>query len=107
QAHDAAVRSCAWSPDGQRIASGSAGQTGASGELKIWVASTGVGLVEQKGRKPEDWRGTVQSGIRACAWSPDNRRLVWAEGETLWICDAASGERQATLQGGTSLILSC
>ncbi|MCP4743472.1 MAG: hypothetical protein GY871_14800, partial [Actinomycetales bacterium] len=54
--------SVAWSPDGERIASGSGAST-----LRIWDAATGENLSTL--REHDGWVSSV-------AWSPDGKRIA-------------------------------
>lgn len=76
--HTQAVRTVAWSPDGQRIATASR-----DGTARVWDADRGIELAVLAGH-----RGVV----RGVAWSPDGRRIVTAaKDRTARIWDAASG----------------
>jgi WD40 repeat protein len=73
------VWSCAWSPDGQRLLSGSDDNT-----LKVWDAVSGDCLITLQGH---------QNSVRSCAWSPDGLRLLsGSDDNTLKVWDAESGE---------------
>jgi WD40 repeat protein/serine/threonine protein kinase len=58
--HTDKVYDVAWSPDGERIASG------ASGEVKVWDASTGAEVLSYQ----------VPGDITQLDWSPDGKSLV-------------------------------
>ena len=60
--HAFSVRSVAFSPDGQRIVSGSADKT-----VKIWDANSGKELQTLRGHA---------SGVRSVAFSPDGQRIA-------------------------------
>ena len=60
--HDSYVTSVAFSPDGQRIVSGSADKT-----VKIWDANSGEELQTLTGHDDDGW---------SVAFSPDGQRLV-------------------------------
>src|SRR5262249_55005444 len=86
-AHPGAVRSLAWSPKGDRLASG--GQGG--GVVKLWDAIRGAEIVRMKGH--ED----VVLGV---AWSPDGRRLASASADRLAIAwDALTGRKLSSMRG--------
>ena len=74
------VRVRAWSPDGRRVATGSADNT-----ARIWDAATGevVHVLEGHGGLHTD---TVSSVV----WSPDGRRLATGS-TTARIWDATTG----------------
>jgi WD40 repeat protein len=77
--HGKAVTSVAFSPDGQRIVSGSNDDT-----LKVWDAATGQETFTLKGHK--HW-------VTSVAFSPDGQRIVSASTDsTLKIWDAATGK---------------
>jgi len=68
--HDAAVTSCAFSPDGSHVVSVS------KGTFKVWNSSTGTEV-----------RRIESTGDRACAFSPDGSSIVsgaWDHRLKLW-----------------------
>ncbi len=70
----------AFSPDGQRLASGSVDQT-----VKIWDSATGKELFALKGHA---------GPVRSVAFSPDGQRLAsgsWDQTVKIW--DSATGKR--------------
>jgi WD40 repeat protein/serine/threonine protein kinase len=82
--HASAVLSVAFSPDGQRIASG-----GQDGVVKVWDAATG--------REVHSFRAH-QDHANGLAFSPDGRRLATASWDgTVKIWDAKTGQEQLTL----------
>jgi WD40 repeat protein/nucleoside phosphorylase/uncharacterized protein YjbI with pentapeptide repeats len=88
------ANSCAYSPDGRRLAS-----AGNDSTLRIWDATTGEALATLTGH--QDW-------VLSCAYSPDGRRLASAGFDsTLRIWDATTGEALATLTGHKEVFLSC
>lgn len=79
------LRTLAWSPDGQRIASGDV-----SGTIQVWNARTGAHVTTYKGHT----RGTGISGVR---WLPDGQRVVSASRDgTVQIWNATTGARLFT-----------
>ncbi|KAK3360107.1 HET-R [Lasiosphaeria hispida] len=86
EGHRGWVQSVAFSPDGQRLASGSRDET-----IKIWDPASGQCLQTLQGH-----RGSV----RSVAFSPDGQRLAsGSDDETIKIWDPASGQCLQTLQG--------
>jgi len=78
EGHYGWVNSVAWSPDGSRIASGSADRT-----IRLWDANTGTQIDEHNDN----------GSIKSVAWSPDGSKIASAStvGDTrLW--DANTGE---------------
>jgi WD40 repeat protein len=84
--HTQYVASVSWSPDGRRLASGSA-----DGTVKIWNPVTGRQLVTLYGH-----RGGI---ITSLAWSPDGRRLASAgySDELIRVWDTDTWQEVATL----------
>lgn len=82
--HTSGVRSVALSPDGGRVASGSADRT-----IKIWNAQTGALIRTLQGHT-----GTVLS----LAWSPDDRLIASGSADsTIKIWDAQTGQFLRTI----------
>jgi class 3 adenylate cyclase/tRNA A-37 threonylcarbamoyl transferase component Bud32/dipeptidyl aminopeptidase/acylaminoacyl peptidase len=91
--HMGAVRSVAFSPDGQRVVTGSDDKT-----AKVWEAASGKELLTLNGHR---------AIIRAVAFSPDGLRIVTgSEDHTAKVWDAHSGIELLTLKGHTERILS-
>ncbi len=85
-AHEEAIMRAAFSPDGQRIASGSA-----DGTAKIWDLASGATELTLIGHL-----GTVNSAV----FDPDGARIVTASDDgTVRIWDAGSGEELLVLEG--------
>lgn len=85
--------SVAFSPNGQRIATGSADQT-----AKVWEAGSGRELLRLKGHG---------AGIRSLAFSPDSLRIVTGSlDQTAKVWDAAAGHELLNLKGHNAPILS-
>ena len=86
-----AVLTCAFSPDGRRIVSGSYDRT-----LRLWDAENGEELMILRGHT---------DSVVTCAFSPDGRRIVSGSYEnTLRLWDAENGEEIAVLQGRTGSV---
>ena len=90
QGHAAPIRSVAFSPDGEHIAT-SAGEHRGPSEVRIWNARTGETLREFPGQS--DWCSSV-------AFSPNNKQIASAgEGWTVMIWDYFTGEEIFRFQG--------
>jgi WD40 repeat protein len=84
--HSAPVSSTAWSPDGQRLATGSKDHT-----AMLWDASSGTELLTLNGH--------TQS-VESVAWSPDGKRLATGSlDDTGKVWDAKTGKELFTLRG--------
>jgi tRNA A-37 threonylcarbamoyl transferase component Bud32 len=93
--HSDSVTSVAFSPDGQRLASGGSSWRRA-GEVKLWDARSGAELLTLRGHT-----GTV-TGV---AFSPDGQRLASAsDDKTVKLWDAHTGAELLTLRGHTSWV---
>jgi WD40 repeat protein/tRNA A-37 threonylcarbamoyl transferase component Bud32 len=81
----------AFSPDGQRLATGSRGRT-----VRVWDAHTGQAILSLQGHT---------SFVECVAFSPDGQRLASASlDQTVRIWDAHSGEEVFTLKGHTDTV---
>ncbi|EGZ76068.1 hypothetical protein NEUTE2DRAFT_37003, partial [Neurospora tetrasperma FGSC 2509] len=93
EGHSDSVHSVAFSPDGQRLASGSLDKT-----VKIWDPASGSCLQTLKGHS--DW-------VRSVAFSPDGQRVAsGSDDKTVKIWDPASGSCLQTLEGHSDSIFS-
>ena len=87
------VWSVAFSPDGQRLASGSWDKT-----VKIWDSATGKELFSLKGHA---------GPVRSVAFSPDGQRLASASADqTVKIWDSATGKELFALKGHAGMVTS-
>jgi WD40 repeat protein/serine/threonine protein kinase len=90
--HSNGINSVVFSPDGQRIITGSRDQT-----AKVWDATSGKELLTLKGHT---------SGINSVAFSSDGQRIATGSGDwsvttdnTAKVWDATSGRELLTLKG--------
>jgi len=91
---DRVVNTCAYSPDGRRIAAACADDT-----LGIWDVDTGKRLHVFTGHTKK---------ITACAYSPDGRKLVSASWDkTLKVWDLATGKCTLVLEGHSEWVTAC
>ncbi len=91
--HSSGVSSVAFSPDGQRLASGSHDKT-----VKIWDSTTGKELLSLKGH--EDL-------VYSVAFSPDGQRLAsGSHDKTVKIWDSATGKELLALKGHVGWVTS-
>jgi WD40 repeat protein len=89
--HGDVVRAIDWSPNGDRIVTGSQ-----DGTARIWDAIKGTTLIALQGHS--DW-------IRGVAWSPDGRRIATVSNDrTTRIWDADQGIAVAVLHGHEGII---
>jgi WD40 repeat protein len=85
------VRSLAWSPQGERLAS-----SGWDTLLKVWDPIPGTELARMKGH-----RGWVLD----FSWRPDGKQLVTAGSDgLLMIWEAAAGQRISTIRGHNDFV---
>jgi WD40 repeat protein len=93
EGHNHSVRSVVFSPDGQRLASGSDDET-----VKIWDAMSGHYLQTLEGHN---------DSVRSVAFSPDGQRLAsGSDDKTVKIWDATSGHCLQTLEGHNNWVQS-
>ncbi|WPJ67032.1 hypothetical protein SMAC4_14111 [Sordaria macrospora] len=93
EGHSRSVRSVAFSPDGQRLASGSVDNT-----IKIWDPASGSCLQTLEGHSQY---------VDSVAFSPDGQRLASGSGDdTIKIWDTASGSCLQTLEGHSKTVRS-
>src|SRR6266699_181128 len=94
QRHKGEVKAVAWSPDGTRIASGSADQT-----VQIWDATTGDHVVTYSGHNAE---------VKAVAWSPrDGKHMASGSLDTTaQVWDAFTGSTLLTYRGHSQAVRS-
>jgi WD40 repeat protein/predicted Ser/Thr protein kinase len=104
--HTLPVTSVCFSPDGQRVLSGSADQPdpagGPPGEVKLWDASTGRELLSFQGHK-----GRVAS----VSFSPDGKRVlsgggIFGKPGELKVWDTVTGQEVFSLTGHTFSVTS-
>ncbi len=89
--HSGAVRSVAFSPDGQRIVTGSL-----DGTAKAWDAASGKELVTFKGHR---------AGIKSVAFAPDGQRIATgSDDETVKVWHSTSGKELLTIKGHHSKV---
>ena len=89
--HSSGVGAVGWSPDGKRIASGSADNT-----VQVWDATDGGNVYTYRGHS---------SAVNAVAWSPDGIRI--ASGgidNTVQVWDATNGSNIYTYRGHSSAV---
>ena len=81
----------AFSPDGQRLASGSWDQT-----IRLWDVASGRSLLELKGHS---------AYVSSVAFSPDGQRLASGSGDnTIRLWDVASGRSLLELKGHSASV---
>ncbi|MEK6284529.1 MAG: WD40 repeat domain-containing protein, partial [Acidobacteriota bacterium] len=122
--HTKEVVACAFSPDGSLIVSRARGAVinitkqsseipGASEDMKIWDAQTGVGLATLAGHTDvigyyDEWLTSYIQRVNACTFSPDGRRIVSASVDrTLKLWDVQTGTELASLSGHTEEVVAC
>jgi eukaryotic-like serine/threonine-protein kinase len=89
--HTGVVRSLAYSPDGNRIVSGSV-------EIKVWDAVTGLETLTFEG---------LHNVVSSLAWSPDGKRIVSGSyDKTVKVWEVATGRETMTLHGHTFFVTS-
>jgi WD40 repeat protein len=91
QGHTAEVTSVAFSPDGQRVLSGSVDMT-----ARVWDAQTGREILKLEGHTGE---------VACVAFSPDGQRIITGSLDTTaQIWDAQTGREILTLKGHTGKV---
>jgi WD40 repeat protein len=88
--HESSVKCVAYSPDGQRIVSGSGDLGERDNTVRVWDVRSGAELAVLGGHK--GW-------VNSVSYNPDGRRIASGSGDgTVRIWDAASGAEMAVLQ---------
>src|SRR5262245_16053129 len=84
--HNNTISSVAFSPDGKRLATGSADRT-----VKLWDAATGQEMLTLKGHS---------DSVTSVAFSPDGKRLATgSDDRTVKLWDAGTGQEMLTTKG--------
>jgi eukaryotic-like serine/threonine-protein kinase len=95
-AHATPVRGLAFSPDGLQLASVGGGfdSNGAylPGEVKVWDAAGGRQLLRISGNEAADWPSASSAVAFSPAVAEPRRRLAFADGHTVRVCDATTGK---------------
>ena len=93
EGHSGFVNSVAFSPDGQKIVSGSNDQT-----VRVWDAAAGTPLQTLKGHSDP---------VKSIAFSPDGQKIVsGSNDQTVRVWDAAAGTPLQTLKGHSDSVKS-
>jgi WD40 repeat protein len=90
--HTGPVYEAAWSPDGQRIASGSTDKT-----VQVWDAADGGHVFTYRGHT---------SDVLTVAWSPDGQRIASCSfDKTVQVWDAIDGSHVFTYRGHKDAVI--
>jgi len=88
--HQSGIMAVAWSPDGQRAATGSRDKT-----ARIWDSTSGEPLHTLEGHA---------HGVSHIVFSPAGDRLLTVSRHEAWLWDVGSGERLQTYEGHNSAL---
>ncbi len=97
--HSSIVWAVAWSPDGQRIASGAGAyqKQGSDTAVHVWDTNTGNLIVKLHGHTDL---------IPSVAWSPDGQHIVSASlDKTARVWDASTGNNTFTYRGHANWVI--
>lgn len=101
--HKGPVTCVAFSPDGAQIVTGG-GHQNQPGEVKVWDARTGSGILDLKGLPTLVGMNTPPKIV---AFSPDGTRIITGgENNTAIVCDARTGAVLLELKGHTTPVVS-
>jgi WD40 repeat protein/tRNA A-37 threonylcarbamoyl transferase component Bud32 len=105
--HSAPIRGLAFHPDGRRIVSASGGFSlqgmPLPGDVRVWDVAEGRELLRIEGRAATRW----EAAVNCVTFSPDGLRVAFADGQTIRVCDAATGKELSapgTRQGSVTSV---
>jgi WD40 repeat protein/tRNA A-37 threonylcarbamoyl transferase component Bud32 len=105
--HTAPIRGLAFHPDSRRIVSASGGFSlqgmPLAGDVRVWDVAEGRELLRIEGRAATRW----EAAVNCVTFSPNGLRVAFADGQTVRVCDAATGNELSapgTRQGSVTSV---